>query len=264
MCHILNNTHENRVWLTTLEYFLYFKSSPNIEFCDNFIALTDSIQMTCSLRTGTWKALQSSYSSHWQAPFPGSVLYWCRWLKQWAFFFIPFRYHVNVIGCQFSANIHCLCFGFFLDHFIKLRALPFWLWNYEVCIILVHWLLIYRMQTAWFRFWPEVLGRGHWSLAWSGEDDRCKFNWPIDICHWYFPWRYFVLQFMLTYFRPWKCWNTCTNVANVMQNSIRTALMDSLVWPSRIVVPMIPGGDFRYFSNDWLKSSYDWWILIHS
>lgn len=31
-----------------------------------------------------------------------------------------------------------------------------------------------------------------------------------------------------------------------MQNSIRTALTDSLVWPSRIVVPMIPGGDFRY------------------
>lgn len=34
-----------------------------------------------------------------------------------------------------------------------------------------------------------------------------------------------------------------------IQNSIRTALMDSLVWPSRIVVPMIPGGDFRYMSN---------------
>lgn len=29
------------------------------------------------------------------------------------------------------------------------------------------------------------------------------------------------------------------------QSSIRTALMDSMVWPSRIVVPIIPG-DYRY------------------
>lgn len=39
---------------------------------------------------------------------------------------------------------------------------------------------------------------------------------------------------------------TCSSL---MQNSIRTALMDSLIWPSRIVVPMIPG-DFRYFPTD--------------
>jgi Ca2+-dependent lipid-binding protein len=32
----------------------------------------------------------------------------------------------------------------------------------------------------------------------------------------------------------------------MIDNSIRTALMDSLVWPSRSVVPMIPGGDFSF------------------
>ncbi|XP_024367897.1 synaptotagmin-5 isoform X2 [Physcomitrium patens] len=35
-------------------------------------------------------------------------------------------------------------------------------------------------------------------------------------------------------------------VEKMIDNSIRTALMDSLVWPSRIVVPMIPGGDFSF------------------
>lgn len=40
-----------------------------------------------------------------------------------------------------------------------------------------------------------------------------------------------------------------SNIAHV-QSSIRTAVMDSLVWPSRIVVPMMPG-DFRYCSVLW-------------
>jgi hypothetical protein len=35
-------------------------------------------------------------------------------------------------------------------------------------------------------------------------------------------------------------------VEKMIDNSIRTALMDSLVWPSRIVVPMIPGLDFSF------------------
>jgi len=35
-------------------------------------------------------------------------------------------------------------------------------------------------------------------------------------------------------------------VEKMIDNSIRTALMDSMVWPSRIVVPMIPGADFSF------------------